>query len=159
MSMSGSAWLSKKGFLRCERGVAAVEFALIVPVMMLILAAIVDFGLYIHDRMRLDDLARATAEYVVQGGDQDAAVTNIVETSNIFAEGAADGTPVTSEALEECSCGDGVRVDCEDTCENGEFMRRYFAVTLEKDFTPFFAWPGVGVSTTITGFAVLQFEG
>jgi hypothetical protein len=139
--------------------VAAAEFALIVPLLMLILAAIVDFGFYIHDRMRLDDLARATAEYVVQGGSQDTAVEDVVETSNIFAEGAADGTPLITDAGEECTCGDGSDVACDGSCDAGDFIRRYYTVTIEKQFAPLFAWPDVGVSTTIYGYARLQFEG
>jgi Flp pilus assembly protein TadG len=48
-----------------DRGVAAIEFALIMPVVALVLAATIDFGAMIFTKFRLDDAVSAAANYAM----------------------------------------------------------------------------------------------
>lgn len=54
--------------LRDERGVSALEFALVAPVVLLILAAVVDFGTLIHTRTRLEIAASGATSYALAAG-------------------------------------------------------------------------------------------
>ena len=49
----------------CSRGVATVEFAMLSPVLILILAAITDFGLVLHKKAQLDASVSAAANYAL----------------------------------------------------------------------------------------------
>ena len=59
-----------------ERGAAAVEFALVLPILLVILLGILDFGLYYYNDLQLTHAARDAARYVSVGnvGDANAAI-------------------------------------------------------------------------------------
>ena len=52
-----------KRFKRCENGVAAVEFALILPVLMLILFGILNYGILLYDQAVITNAAREGARW------------------------------------------------------------------------------------------------
>jgi Flp pilus assembly protein TadG len=47
-----------------ERGAAAVEFALVLPLLLVILLGIIDFGLYFYNDLQLTHVARDAARYL-----------------------------------------------------------------------------------------------
>ena len=47
-----------------EKGAAAVEFALLLPLLLVILFGIIDFGLYLYDDLLLTHVARDAARYL-----------------------------------------------------------------------------------------------
>lgn len=53
---------------RTERGAAAVEFALVVPILILILIGIVNFGFVLAQQISLNNAARQAARYAVVDG-------------------------------------------------------------------------------------------
>lgn len=148
-----------KLFFQSDKGVAAIEFALIAPILCLLLLGVIDYGIYFNERMRMEDLARATAQYAVQGGDPDDAMTNVAEGSDVYTDAAADGQTITSSAEEVCECAAGVAVACTDTCIDGSYVRHYFQVEMERPYAPLFPYPGIAENLTIRGYSRLQFEG
>ena len=58
----GSIRHSAKQFMRSTAGISAVEFALIVPILALMLLAMLEVGNAIHNRMALDSVLRAGAQ-------------------------------------------------------------------------------------------------
>jgi Flp pilus assembly protein TadG len=60
----------RRGFRGDERGVAAVEFALVIPLLAVILAATVDFGLELFLKEQLDDSVSAAANYALVNAQQ-----------------------------------------------------------------------------------------
>jgi Flp pilus assembly protein TadG len=55
----------KSGFLRSERGAAAVEFAFVVPAVLLLLVGTVEFGRMLAVRNELQYAAEQAARYVI----------------------------------------------------------------------------------------------
>ncbi|MDD2391156.1 MAG: pilus assembly protein [Desulfobacterales bacterium] len=53
-----STHLMRLKLLGCKKGVAAVEFALIVPVLLILIFGIIDFGRLIHARMVITNVSR-----------------------------------------------------------------------------------------------------
>lgn len=47
-----------------ERGAAAVEFALVLPLLLVLLLGIIDFGLYFYNDLQLTHVARDAARYL-----------------------------------------------------------------------------------------------
>src|SRR5210317_66273 len=59
-------------FLKSQDGVAAIEFALIIPVLTLMLLALWDLSNYSNEKMRLQQMLRAMTSNVVSGIDSSA---------------------------------------------------------------------------------------
>ena len=104
--------LCSKFFFRLaadRRGVAAVEMALVSPVLILGLLLMLDSGLAVQTRLNLDHSTRTGAQ---------AAMSNINETTEISAIMLAatnDPTNVTVTVEKTCFCGD-VEVACSNWC-------------------------------------------
>jgi uncharacterized membrane protein len=62
------AILDKRGRLcsraKRQRGAAAVEFALVLPILLVLLLGIIDFGLYFYNDLQLTQAARDAARYL-----------------------------------------------------------------------------------------------
>lgn len=98
---------------RSNRGTAAVEFALISPVMVLLLAGIVDYGLGVHYLNQLQDAVRAGAEYALRNPADTDGITSTI-TGSTTLTGIVVTTPTSS-----CKCIDGTSVSCTGTCASG----------------------------------------
>jgi Flp pilus assembly protein TadG len=57
-------------FARCRRGVSTVEFAMIAPVFLLILAGVVDLGGALHAKFKLNAAVSASANFVLVNADK-----------------------------------------------------------------------------------------
>lgn len=68
-----------KIYSRCE-GVAAVEFAIIMPVLLLILAGLMDFGWAFYWKHNVTNASRAGARYAVQAKVSGGTSTPYIET-------------------------------------------------------------------------------
>jgi Flp pilus assembly protein TadG len=90
-----------------ERGAAAVEFALVLPLLLVLLLGIIDFGLYFYNDLQLTHVARDAARYLSVGGTDsvdkanaaiDDAIPNLISAtidSRSMVEAALTGEPST----------------------------------------------------------------
>ena len=90
-----------------ERGVAAMEFAIGAPMLLLGLMIVVDVGLAVQERMNLDNSLRAGAEFAM------AAVTDKDKLESM-AEAAANGSMGSSQAPGQDASTDNVDVTVSD---------------------------------------------
>jgi Flp pilus assembly protein TadG len=58
---------SKKKILRCVSGITSIEFAMVVPVMMLLIMGIIEFSLIMFTNAVLENAANVTARYGATG--------------------------------------------------------------------------------------------
>src|SRR5918999_1240462 len=138
---------------RSERGAALVEFALILPVLLLLVFGMIDFGKAINYWLDANHLAAEGARHVAVGR----AVGQPLET---YLRGQADttelrngGTGSVPTALQTTLCyfdgdGDGDRDD--------EHDRVRVKATVEYHWMPFLKLDST--STTITGTATSRIE-
>jgi Flp pilus assembly protein TadG len=140
--------------IRDDKGVAAIEFAMVLPVLVLLLTGMVDYGMYIHKKMQLQELSRRAVEYVVQGGQESAVAANIIEASDLY-----DASSVTYSTETVCECADGDAIACTgSTCADpNDYIRSFFATTVTGTYTPVLPYPGFPDSITMTGYSRLQF--
>lgn len=145
------------GFKKDKTGVAAVEFALIVPILLLLLVGLIDYGLYINTEMKLENMARSAADYVANGGDEENLEDDIVafgfapDDKNDF-----DDIVITTELT--CECDDADVIVCDNACPDGEYKRRFIEVIMELEYDPLFLYPGLPSSMVLTGDARLQMQ-
>lgn len=112
---------------RNERGSAAIEFALMSPVFVILLVGVVELGFAGLGAMRVQDAAEAGALYAqVNGWDADgitAAVTNAT---------GATGITATPAPVNFCGCpgaGGITAAACTDTCADGSKPGSYITVS------------------------------
>jgi len=142
--------------LRKEEGAAAVEFALVSPFIIFLIVGMMDFAFYINQRMALESLARAAAEYVVKGGDIDLVEEDVVQKSPLMQQ-SEDEDPLEVSGEVACECGGGEAVACEETCPNG-YQRRFYSISLSKTYSSMFKYPGLPQTMVLTGNTRLQIE-
>lgn len=138
-----------------DSGIAAVEFALIAPVLILLVVITYDIGMVVNDRMAMEDAALTSARYVYQGGDialVEDEVTPILDLS--------DPASYTVTAEYQCECDAGATVDCDTGCSGvgSGYMRRFVNVETSMDHEFLFPYPGMPDQLTIEGGARLQVE-
>ncbi len=90
--------------LRAERGSAVVEFALVLPLLLLVTLALVQVGVLARDRLIIEEAARAGARVAAVDGDPTAIRAAVVaaavdlDTSSLdvsVEDGGARGEPVS----------------------------------------------------------------
>lgn len=145
-----------KSFFKNQDGIAAVEFALIAPILVTLFIGVVDMGLYINDKIKLEMTARSAAEYLIISRDEDGVDENIVSPYYL----GMSTPPHTIETELVCECEDGAAIDCiDDICEDvGDYKRRFYNVSLTKTHNTLFVYPGFQSSIELIGEAKLQLD-
>ncbi len=144
--------------LKSARGAAVIEFALIAPVLLLMVVGAIDIGTFIYQKMQLQSAARAGAQFAIQSDASISDSAGIANAAQIASE--LDFTGVTLTTTQFCACSDGIEsaVDtsgsCTGTCAGGEFPGLYVRVNLKGDFTPLFPIQGISNLVSSTGGGV-----
>ncbi len=102
--------------LRCQKGVAAVEFAIILPVLMMIVLGIIEFGLLMYDKQVITNASRegARAGIVVRKPQlTDLQVQDVVNdyiSTNLVSFGSTPTSPVITINRTGMDFGDDLTV-------------------------------------------------
>lgn len=144
---------------RDDGGAAAVEFALILPILVLMLAGIADLGRMVYVRSVLESAARAGAQASFADPSATATIEAAVQTA-IAASGITN--VVIPSASQACECSNGTAVNCASgTCATGS-VRHYVTVAATTTYTPMINITnlpfglGVDLTTDLTGSSVIR---
>lgn len=122
-----------------KRGMALVEFALMTPLLLLLLAGVVDYGMALRTASEVTAAARAGAQYGSQS------VVKAADTAGIRAAAlnAAPGIQgLTISSARSCQCPEGGSVSCSGTCPGGRIMV-YTQVTAQASASHIFRYAGL----------------
>lgn len=120
-----------------EDGASAVEFALLLPILILLFIGCVDVGYYLMNKMRLQNLSYSVAEYVAQADDD----TNVQDIAAEMYEGDYENIELTSQFF--CECSDGVAAECPIDCGADDYQRRFVTITADATFSALLPYPGI----------------
>ncbi len=145
---------------RREEGSALIELSLILPVLLLMLLGVLDYGLVFQQYMTLNDSVRATAYYATMYGD--AADTGTMVT--LATQFAATVPNYNATATVVCSCTPGgAIVDCTSAYCSGTIAapRQYTQITATATLPLLFRITGlpVGIPVTSTTMVPISFRG
>jgi Flp pilus assembly protein TadG len=112
-----------------DRGAAAVEFALIVPLLLLLVFGIMEFSRLYNEQISLSNAARSAARVMAIGNDQGDAVTAAIDAAPALNPSIAGGNISFSPGA----------------CATGEMM----TVTINYDTELLTGW--FGANMTLTG--------
>jgi Flp pilus assembly protein TadG len=142
---------------RSERGQSAVEFAVVVPILVLVLVVVSDFGRLFFVSVAVNNAARAGAQYGSQF------VTNAKDSTGMVAAANLDGANITgwnTPTASECTCVNppSPLVACPASYCTHTTTANYVEVDTSATYHTLLTYPGIPSAYTLTGKAVMQVQ-
>lgn len=139
---------------RAGSGGAALEFAVILPVLVLLAIGVADFGRMFFTGITVASAARAGSQW----GAHDVDNTNDTVSMRQKAEADAQNIlPITVAARRFCKCPDGSDPACTDSCPDGYGQPQVFiTVTVTKKLPLIFRYPGFPDTLTFKDSATFR---
>ncbi len=145
-----------RSFFDTDHGSSLVEFALVAPILVLLLLSAVDFGKAYYLATEVAGAAHAGAEYGSQ------APTDI---AGIAAAAAADAPDVPNLTVATptygCECSDGAKysANCSSKPTCGSNVVYSVKVSVSSNYKPLLAWPGIPASVQLSSSAIMRSAG
>jgi Flp pilus assembly pilin Flp len=140
--------------LRNESGIAAIEFGLSAPFLVLLIVGAVEVGTAAYQNMQVQSAAEAGAIYASKHG------ANIVGINNAVASATDDaGITATPAPSQFCGCpsvGGISAIQCSTPCSDGAAPGYYLRISAQIAHDPILAIPGLPLPATMTGEAVVR---
>jgi Flp pilus assembly protein TadG len=143
-------------FARQAGGAAAIEFAIVVPMLILTMICIVDFGVGYYRKMQVQDAAQIGAQYAMRHGFDTTAIQNAIASATSFAGITASPAPT-----EYCGCPStsGVAaVSCTATCDGGATPGTYMTVSAQGTYTTIMSYPLIDSSFTFSARSTVRLQ-
>ncbi|WP_164549761.1 TadE/TadG family type IV pilus assembly protein [Altericroceibacterium xinjiangense] len=146
-------WFRLAVRLRADRsGVAAVELALLLPFLVLLLAGLIDYSRLIVTGMQVRSAAQAGADYaLLHGWDQDGITQSVMSATTL--EVTANPAP---QRLQGCVSGTSIIPTTEPTCPSGAQPGEYVTASATAPFSPLMPWPGLTLSSSLSADAMAR---
>lgn len=142
-------------FFKNQSGVAATEFALLAPVLIFMLIAMYDYGMYMNTSMKLENTSMAAAQYLIQGGDEALITNDIILAGNLnLTEDTIDSVDVDVDYFYECD--DGISVEEGSDCGEDDYLREYVQVKVSMAYETILPYPGIADTINLFGKVRLQ---
>lgn len=135
-------------------GNAALEAAIIAPVLVMLSVGITDYGLAIHRKMQIQHAAQAGADYAMRSGFNLGAIT-----SSVTAATTATGIVALPAPVEFCGCTAGTTIvvaACSALCADGTAAGTYVTVSAQGNYTTLLPYPGIPASFTFSATSVAR---
>jgi Flp pilus assembly protein TadG len=139
--------------LKNRKGNAAIETALLFPLLLLLGAGVGDFGFGVYDHMQLVSAVRAGAQYAVKAPDDAAGVQAAVEGAL-----SADPSAVSITVSTACECPGGGAALCSDVCADGLTARKYVTVSAAQPRQWLIDYPLITKPDTLSAEAVMRVQ-
>jgi len=131
-------------FRHDDKGVAAMEFGLVAPILFFGLLSAVDLGLAVNERMDVNHVLRAGAEAAINKSDEDDVLAIMAATAsqNMTAsiDGQGDAGDLSLTVNQYCACPDAteVAVTCTTICPGDVPTYVYYQLNGSKTYTGMF---------------------
>ena len=115
-----------KNFFKTSKGNVVIEFAFVLPVLVLLLSGVINFGLILANKNQLNGVVSAGLLYAFGNSSVPSAVQLAMTNST------TNLSPLTVTATTFCQCLDGTQPVCTSTCPGGITPPKYVTVTAES---------------------------
>ena len=131
-----------------------MEFALVAPVIVLLLAGLIDGSRLIVANMEVKAAAQAGADFARINGFNAQAIEGAVASGTSL---AVNATPAPSL---ETACVSGLTITqtVQTICPNGGVTGAYVTVSAQAPFTTLMPWPGVSSPTTVSAQSLVRLQ-
>ena len=138
---------------KSDAGVAAVELAMSLPLLVLIAIGVADFGRMYFTTIAVANSTRAGAHYGAQSTVKSGNFTAIDQATR---NDAADLGAISVTSSRFCRCPDGSAPACTGTCASYGGPEVFVSVTASKTHSFLIDYPGLPPSVSITRSAVFR---
>ncbi|MGH9553424.1 MAG: TadE/TadG family type IV pilus assembly protein [Terriglobales bacterium] len=139
------------------RGTAAVEFGLIVPMLVAMLAPLVDLGVAAYTKMQVQNASQAGAEYAAVHGWNTTAIQTAVTSATTLSGISASPAP-----SESCGCVSGTTitaVTCGATCvASGRAAATFITVNAQAQYSTMLPYPGLSSPLTFNAQSKIRIK-
>jgi Flp pilus assembly protein TadG len=138
------------------RGTAAIEFAILSPILLALLLGVVDLGFGLYAAIQAQSAAEAGALYAAKHGWNSAGISAAV----VGATGASSMAATPAPTL-FCGCpsASGIAtIVCTSTCTGGVQPGEYVQVNSSLARLSILSDPGLGLATTLTGESTIRIQ-
>ncbi len=135
-----------------RQGAAAVEFALLVPVLLVIGMALIDLGMAVFNKMELMSAVRTGAQVALMDSSNTTEIVSAVTNSTDLSP-----TIITTPF---CECSDGTPIGCGGSCTSPLIKRTFMTISATQSFTPITPRliPGFMESFSLSGQVTVRTE-
>lgn len=137
-----------------RNGASGVEFALLLPTLVLLLMGVFDYGSLAYQTMQVSAAAHAGAGYALHNGWNASAIQSAVTSATPLTIVA---TPAPQLATACITNGAMVATNAA-SCTGGATPGTYVVVNAQAAFTPMVAWNGLLMPMTITAQATVRIQ-
>lgn len=142
-------------FRRSDTGTAAVELALILPLLAILAIGVSEFGRIYYAAITVADAARAGAQYAAQNT---VTSTDSVAINQAARNEAADLGTITTSSSRFCRCPDGSSPSCTTTCSGYGSPEVFVRVNTSMTVTLLMHYPGVPSTIAIARAATFRVQ-
>jgi Flp pilus assembly protein TadG len=149
---------SLRRFIRSGKGGAAVELAVVFPIILLLIIAVVDYGRVFYTAVTVSNAARAGAEWGAQGpvtSNGPITTTDTVGMKSFAQSDGAEAGTLTVTPRVYCLCG-GVSHSCNTKCADNSAPEVYTEITARKDVSMLIPYPGLRNPLVVRRTAVFR---
>lgn len=120
---------------RGESGVAAVEFALIAPILIAAVLTMSDLGFAIHERAEIDQALRNGAQYAIS----DPGVSDVAAVLDLVDKTGAGRDSTVFAVSRFCACNEtpDIQTMCSTTCAGDKPTSIFYSLTGTREFSGF----------------------
>jgi hypothetical protein len=144
---------AKHANLTSEAGQSLLEFALVAPVVMLMLVGAIEVGRAFYLSILVNNAAHAGVQY---GAQNLATAADNNGMQNAAVSDAQNLAGLTATASHFCSCADGSSSSCQPSDCSGSHRLVYVQVNTSGIFQPLIPYPGLPSSYPLNGQAVMR---
>lgn len=142
--------------MRDTRGVAAIEFGIMIPLFSLLVISVTDIGLAVYRKMQVEDAAQAGAQYAIAHSFDTTAISNAVINATNSAAVSASPSPV-----QFCGCPTStglITTTCGGLCTSGAVAGTYAKVSAQATYATLFNYQVVPTSYTFNAQAIARLK-
>jgi Flp pilus assembly protein TadG len=139
--------------LASREGTNLIEFALVVPLLVVMLLGTIDIGQLAYMYIEVSNAARAGVSYGAQNhvtASDDAGMTQAAQND------AQNITGLSATPSHFCTCADGSAATCAVGACAGSQLLEYVKVDTSATYQPWFPCPGIPSSVTVRGDAQMR---
>jgi len=141
-----------RDLLADRRGTLAIEFALLLPALVLLLMGVFDYASLSYDTMEVNAAAHAGADYALRNGWNSSGVQTAVTSSTTIAVTATPAPTLSSG----CIVNGALQTTTSTTCPSGGTPGSYAIVNAKTSFTPLAIWSSFVMPSTISAQAAVR---
>ena len=137
-------------------GLAGIEFALLVPVLLMLTVCTVDLGMAAYDEMQVENAAQAGSEYAAVHGYNASSISNAITSATTLSGIAAMPAPT-----EFCGCPSSTSITsatCGSTCTDGSMAGTYVTASATAHYSTMIHYPTLPDTFTFVNTATARIQ-